>query len=44
MHLIFSHGITISLEEEKILKSFALPGTIIEVIIPVSKLYFSKIS
>lgn len=38
MHLIFSHGIIISLAEEKKPKSLLVPGTIIEVIAPESKL------
>ena len=37
MHLISFHSITISLELENIFSILLLPGTIIEVIVPLSK-------
>ena len=37
MHLIFCHSITMSLLEENMLRSLLLPGTIIDVIVPLSK-------
>ena len=37
MHLIFSHCITISLLDDSMLKNRLPPGTIIDVIVPLSK-------